>query len=229
MRTALLGALCCVLLFVGCGQKAEWNRAPRILTYLVEERAPATAKQHNWQLKLEFNPTGVTATEWGVAFPATIDVSGRLTSVNHRSPPILYEMAAVAVLPPSGRVRQGDKWTALRPNNAESLASDAIVGQEKFDYEVLSVDNITVRIKVSGTARIAPSAGLQRLLGTTSTPLLSTAGSGYVPYVSGSAEFNRQSGSVQRAEGIRLPLSVVQSGPTLDSHPLRVEYKITQQ
>jgi hypothetical protein len=214
---------------VGCRQqKVEWNRTPRVLTYNVDERSPVTGEQHGWQLTLTFQQDRVTATEWGTTFPATMDAMGRLTALDRAAPPILYELAAVAVLPPPGNIRQGHKWSSLRPDDASAAASNAIVGQEKFDYEVLSTGRTTVRIKVSGLARIAPSSGLQRLAGTTTGPFISTGGTPYVPYVAGTAEFDVNSGSVSRAEGIRLPLAMLQGAQVLDTHPSRVEYRITR-
>ncbi|MCY1016565.1 hypothetical protein [Pyxidicoccus sp. MSG2] len=209
-------AVAVVGLATGCPPEKKvqgsWKQAGS-LTYDVREQdapgAPQAQPPRDWELKLEFQDTGVLVTEMGVPFPGRMDRSGRLTAEDPTASPVLYELLALAVLPPGdGALKEGQTWQVTRPEDAEALASKALVGQEQFTYRIRKIDGGRVEVEVKGRLRIAPSAGLKALLekhGSLPAGLTAPMVARYAPYAEGTAVFDAATGIVLEARGQRVP------------------------
>lgn len=208
---------------VACGNGAataegspSWSTAARAVSYQIDESIGTERRAVD--LKLDFGDNDVRITELGSTVAATMSPSGRLTyRPGDQSPPVIYELIALSVLPPAGdELRVGHTWSYTRPDDAAAAASQGIVAQERFDYQVTAIDGDKVTVDVRGFLRIAPSAGAKAALASFGLPadtekLLAT----YKPYVVGSAEFDRASGETVRASGLRLPFAFLTAGDPL--------------
>jgi hypothetical protein len=230
---SIVGLLGIGSLLTACGLRdVVWNTANTSVVYKVQEVAPGEAPT-TFDLALNFSGNSVNVVEKNKARAASIDSSGRLKLSNPNDAEVLYELPVLAVLPPNGeRVRVGKTWTVMRPTDAEAATSDAIVGQEKFVYEVTEVTKDKVKVKMQGYLRIADSKGLDELLKNGSTlppalakPLIAR----WSPYLTGTAEFDVGSGSTSRAEGSRVPLGMFRSnGVPVAADQARVDYLVTR-
>src|SRR5688500_4923280 len=97
-------AVAVVGLATGCPPKTvqgSWKQAGSLAYDVREQDAPGAAQAtppRSWELKLQFQDTGVVVTEQGVPFPGRMDRSGRLTADDPTASPVLYELLALAVL-----------------------------------------------------------------------------------------------------------------------------------
>lgn len=221
---------------------AAWSTAARQVAYTIKEgpdpklTTPPWWSPRQFSLDLEFTGGGgVVANEMGVKTPGKMDPSGRFQMNDPDGSPLLYELIALSIVPPTGQLTgPGQKWEVLRPSDSEAQGSDAIVGQEKYEYEVTAINGPVVSIKITGSLRLAPSKGLDKWLGKHGGSFAKIALSKamlalYAPYVSGTAEFNVDDGSTVSAHGTMRPWSYGLS-PTTDiaSDPGRIEYDVAR-
>jgi hypothetical protein len=214
--------------------QGHWRQSGSLLYDVREQDAPGAPQAQpprGWELKLEFRDTGVVVTEMGVPFPGRMDRSGRLTADDPRASPVLYELLALAVLPPGdGTLREGQTWQVTRPEDAEALDSKALVGQEQFTYRIRKIDGTRVEVEVTGRLRIAPSAGLKALLekhGKLPAGLTAPMVTRYAPYVQGTAVFDAATGIVLEARGERVPWAYM-GNRDVASRADRVLYTVTR-
>jgi len=231
-------AVCALGAVAACGGtgsegagNAAWSTAPRTVAYEITESHEA--EKRSIDLKLEFGESELTVTELGSPKTAQMSPSGRLSYVaGDTRPAPLYELIALSVLPPAqGELTVGQKWSYTRPEDAEAEKSTGLVAQERFDYEIVSLDSGKVNVSVKGFLRIAPTAGVKALLAHNKLPenltlLLGT----YKPYVVGSAEFDRKSGETLSASGSRLPFAFLGAGDHVPGQsPASVTYSLVRQ
>lgn len=218
------------------GPQAAWSTAPRTVRYQVTETLPAGGRgggaQTQFELLLDFGPGGVTVAEMSRKRRATMSGEGRLTLSSANDPVVLYELPALSVLPPAGTpLAVGTSWSVRRPSDAEAAASGALVGQERFEYEVTAVTATEVTVRATGYLRIAPSAGLKAFLKDQVAFPASMAApfvTGWSRYSEGSAVFQRADGETLRAEGTRVPFGLFRGDTTVAGAPGRLQYAVTR-
>jgi hypothetical protein len=227
---ALMGAA------VACGsnrdrakETATWSTAPRTISYRVDESF-ANEKQ-TFDLKLDFKTDGVDVVELDTPAAGTMDGSGRFSYASGPQAPVIYELIALSVLPPKGEgLSVGRTWSYTRPDDAAALTSKGIVAQERFDYEITSLDSEKIVVSVRGFLRIAPSAGLTDALAKSGLPAATADLVGtYKPYVVGNAEFDRASGETLSASGLRVPFAFLTPGDAIEPGKPAVQYNLIRQ
>jgi hypothetical protein len=230
----LLTLVVSIFLFPSCKKKISGDNVKFVVPQQGLFYSAAEHRQTNdstaWKIELADINNVTEYKEANAVIHLRIDDTGRFTYVNPNERLVLYELLAFSVLPAQGtKITKGTQWTTVRPTDAEALRSTAIVGQEKIDYEVMEVDDDHVLVKTTGSARIAPSAGLDSMLvkmgaipGVFNPSMLQ-----YQPYASGTANFNIGKSCVSKAEGTRIPFGYLLPAPNLSTSPGRVNYSIT--
>lgn len=202
--------------------------------YQIQEISPKVGNlpehRESFELALAVSGDKATVKERGLVHSAPFSRSGDL-QLPISETPVLYEPIALSIVPPPGTpATQGIRWTLVRPSDEEALSAPGLVGQERFHYEIISVTQDVVEVKVTGELRLAWSKGLEQLL-TKSThappqairPLLGK----WSPYVDATARFNKARGRTESVKGYRVPFGFFRNTPVREE-PARVQFTVRE-
>jgi hypothetical protein len=200
------------------------------LEYEIVEKADTDSILYDARFR---NTGDLVYEENGKSILIAMDETGTITYQNNDGPEILFELLAFSPLPPKNtEINVGTKWVKLRPADADvAQMTNAVVGQEKVEYEVVSADKDEITMNIIASARVVNNVGLSTAFSNGGVPdtLFSIRNIPFSSYATGKIVFDVKNSRVKSAEGTRSPFGFLLNFNNMDvaTDPLAVDYKIS--